>query len=166
MWEWSRWASDRGERVTKKRILPACESDRGERVIAMRESACTENLAKKECVCVWVCARERERKRSEMSASLIVDRKIYYNSVTVKEPRECQQRPWVWVSISLGPAFSALQQIPFGLHYCPPASLSCIKSRPTGICCHAPKAGPREFQTHIRPLRELPEFFNRYWIVL
>ncbi len=25
------------------------------------------------------------------------------------------------------------KSIPFGLHYCPPAALSCIKSRPTGI---------------------------------
>ena len=58
-------------------------------MIAMRESACTKNLAEKksECVC------ERERKRSEMSAGLIVDRKMYYNSLSVKEPRERTQRP-------------------------------------------------------------------------
>jgi hypothetical protein len=106
------------ERVHASRVC--AESVRRECMLRGCVERVRQEGARVEKECVSVCAK-------------IVDRKIYYDSVSVKEPRERPQRPWVWVSISIGPAFSALQQIPFGLHYCPPASLSCIKSRPTGI---------------------------------
>ena len=87
------------EKETIKQISPACklhsESDRSERVIAMRtslgeserESVCV-YVHVCVCVCLCVCVCVCVRKRSEMSAGLIVDRKIYYDSVSVKEPRQ------------------------------------------------------------------------------
>ena len=78
--------------------------------------------------CVYPCLFNlRERRILE---SQIVIRKIYYNSESVKEPRQCLCNDHVRVSSSFGPAFSALQQFPL-------ASITALQ-----LCCRALKAGP------------------------
>ena len=158
MWKWSRWASDgdEGECMHWMRILPrkrecvcVCEREK-ERVIAVSEwqkneffrhvrviavsewswwgslhwESCQERERVCVCVCVCVFVRERERER---------EREV--------------RRPPVWLSTVKYTTNQYLQKnhgsarkdheyecpILLGLHYCPPASLSCIKSRPTRI---------------------------------
>ena len=151
MWKWSRWASDgdEGECMHWMRILPrkrecVCECEREkERVIAvsewqkneffrhvrviavsewswwgMRELALRILPRKRECVCV----REREREREVRCPPVWLSTVKYTTNQYLKKNHGSARKDHEYECPIL-----------LGLHYCPPASLSCIKSRPTRI---------------------------------